>query len=68
MIKKFLIDFWRHVGFWANPDRYIMAEREAMWNMHLKELMHMCDEYGGEGGLGEVRNYALFVITAMGKK
>ena len=65
-MKKFLKELWRFTGFWANPHRVILAEREAKWNMYVKELMHMCDEYGGEGGLGEVRNYALYIITKMG--
>ncbi len=67
MIKKFFIDFWRHIGFWANPTRYIMAEREAKWSMYVGELKHMCDEYGGEGGLGEVRSYASHIMTVMGR-
>lgn len=53
-MNKFFKDFWLHLGFWANPARYIMAEREAHWKMYMGELAYMCKE-------GDLDNIAMYV-------
>ena len=60
-MKKFLRDFWLHLGFWANPARYIMAEREANWKMYLGELAYMCDE----GNVDNIRMYVTHIRRKM---
>jgi len=69
-MKKFFIEFWRHLGFWANPTRYIMQEREEKWKNHILKISHMCYEYGMDGmsvrGLERIREYTRDALKEMG--
>jgi hypothetical protein len=60
-MKRFLKDFWMHLGFWANPAKYIMAEREASWKMYMGELAYMCEE----GNVDNIRMYVTHIRRKM---
>ena len=71
-MKKFFKEFWKHLGYWANPTRYIMMEREAKWKAFMLEISHLCYEYGMDGqsavGLEKIRAYIRQRLEEMGYK
>jgi len=60
-MKNFFRKFSLHLGFWANPARYIMAEREANWKMYMGELAYMVNE----GNIDNVRMYVTHIRRKM---
>lgn len=61
MIVRFLKDFWRHLGYWANPYKAISNEREASWKMYMGELAYMVNE----GNIDNIRMYITHIRTKM---
>ena len=62
-MKKFLKELWRHTGYWANPHRVILAEREAKWMVCMNEVRIMAKD---ECNAPEIETYAKHVLKKMG--
>ena len=69
-IMKFLRELWLHLGYWANPARYHMAEREERWKKHMLKISHMAYEWGMDlnkgQGLDNIRTYVREALKEMG--
>ena len=61
-MKKFLKELWRHTGYWANPHRVILAEREAKWMVYMNEVRLLAKELD----VTPIRNYAEHILEKMG--
>jgi hypothetical protein len=63
-LTKFFKELWRHTGFWANPHRYTLAEREARWQTYMEEVVLLAKEQKAYITM----NYAENALKKMGCK
>ena len=60
-MKKFLINLWRHLGYWANPVKYHILERETKWKMYLEEIRYLAKEFDAP----DIEEYTYYVAKKM---